>query len=156
MKKFIYSLAAVLALSCTFISCGSDDDDENISYSTTPEKATVGTYNGTFTKQLTDSEDAPETGSGTITLSDSGITGVSNVAFSCPALEIDATSVANIANANRGFYFLNQIVSASNTLETAFSGRIDEGGNMVVRFSKSMKVGRKNYTYTFVFEGAKQ
>ena len=44
MKKIIYSLAAMLALSFSFVSCG--DDDDTISFPTTPEKAAAGTYTG--------------------------------------------------------------------------------------------------------------
>lgn len=150
MKKFIYSIFAVLALSCTFVACGSDDD-ENPNFSATAEQGSAGTYSGTWTRT---GDDGTETFSGTITLAAAG-SGITSVTFSCPDAEIYATSVANVWHANNGYGFVNQIVSSANELGVAFTGRIDEKGAIAASFTFSQKVNRKNVEFMYEFIGNK-
>lgn len=151
MKKILFSFIAVLALSCTFVAC-SDDEDENYSYSTTADQATAGTYSGTWTRTL---DGVAETFDGTITFASAGTAGVSNVTFSCPGTSLDATSVANVWNAKYDFQFMNQTTSTANGLGTAFSGIISEDGQITVAFTLTQKVGRKAYDYQYQFAGNK-
>ncbi len=151
MKKFIYSAIAVIALSCTFVACNSDDD-ESISFSTTAEQGSAGTYSGKFTST---SDSGTETYNGTVTLAATDSTGVTNISFECADANISATSVANVWHSNYGYQFVNQVVSDANGLGVSFTGRIDENGNIVVAFTKNQKVGRKNYEFKYEFIGAK-
>ena len=152
MKRFIYSVIAVLTLGSTFVACGDDNDDPSIDYSTTAEQGSAGTYTGEWTRT---GSDATDVFSGTVTLAASGTANVTEVTFSCPDASLDATSVANVWHANYGYEFFNQTVSDANKLGVAFSGRIDESGNMVASFTISQKVGRKNYEFKYEFKGKK-
>lgn len=153
MKRFIYSVIAVLALGCTFVACSDDNDDPSISYSTTAEQGSAGTYNGTWYR--TSDDGTVEEYSGSVTLAASGTKEVTNVTFSCPDASLDATSIANVWHANYGYQFHNQLASDANNLGVAFSGRIDEAGNMTAAFTRSQKVGRKNYEFKYEFKGKK-
>jgi hypothetical protein len=152
MKKIIYSLAAMLALSFSFVSCG--DDDDTISFPTTPEKAAAGTYTGSWT--VTSDTETVE-GSGTITLDASSTPYNVDVtiegSFSTTALNVSTTSIANIAHANNGFVFNNN--TDSNPLGAGFTGKIDESGAIGVNFQKEVRVGRKQYKYNYIFVGKK-
>lgn len=154
MKRFIYSVVALLTLGCTFVACGDDNDDPVINFDTTAAQGSAGTYSGTWTRT---GDDGTAEYSGSITLSPEG-DGSANktlVAFSCPDASLDATSVANVWHANYGYEFFNQTNSAANGLGVSFSGRIDEAGNLNASFTISQKVGRKNYEFKYEFRGKK-
>jgi hypothetical protein len=152
MKKYILSAFAALALSCTFVACGDDNDDPNISYDTTAAQGSAGTYSGTWTRT---GDDGTTSYSGTITLAAASDANATNVTFSCPEADLNATSLANVWHSNYGFQFFNQTVSSANGLGVAFSGRIDESGNLISSFTLSQKVGRKNYEFKYEFIGKK-
>ena len=153
MKKFIYSIFAVLALSCTLVACG-DDKDENISYSTTAEKGSEGTYTGTWTRT---SDSGVETFEGSVALAAGASTGVTNVTFTCAGFSLDAASVANIWHSGHGYQFVNQVSenNADNKLGSAFSGAIDADGNLNVAFTVSQRSGRVQVQYKYEFVGKK-
>ena len=142
----------MLALSFSFVSCG--DDDDTISFPTTPEKAAAGTYTGSWT--VTSDTETVE-GSGTITLAASSTPYNVDVtiegSFSTTALNVSTTSIANIAHANNGFVFNNN--TDSNPLGAGFTGKIDESGAIGVNFQKEVRVGRKQYKYNYIFVGKK-
>ena len=152
MKKYIFSAIAALALSCTFVACGDDNDDPVINYDKTAAQGSAGTYSGTWTRT---GDDGTETYSGTVTLAAGSEANVTNVTFSCPETSLEATSIANVWHANYGYQFFNQTASDANKLGVAFSGRIDENGNMVASFTISQKVGRKSYQFKYEFIGKK-
>lgn len=159
MKKLLYSLFAVLALSCTFVSC-SDDNDDAPAPAGNPAEAAAATYSGTWTVVLdTDTVTTP----GTVVLSAGDTAFVANVAVdvepvkmkvgsSMSTISLKASEVTNIAfagNAN-SFAFVNVGATLGN-----FSGRITDGNaNMI--FSTQQRVGRKRYTFNYTFEGIKQ
>lgn len=151
MKKFIYSIFAVLALSCSFVACSSDDD-ENINFSSSAEQGSAGTYSGTWTRT---GDDGTESYSGTVTLAPGSATGVTSVTFSCPDANINATSVANVWHANYGYQFFNQTASDANGLGVSFAGRVDQSGALNTSFTISQKVGRKNQEFKYEFNGSK-
>ena len=151
MKKIILSFIAVLALGCGFTSCGSDGDD-NISYNTSAEEASAGTYTGTFTREL---KGEKETFEGTVTLASAGKTGVTTVTFSSTGAGLQATSIANVWNSKYDFQFMNQTASAENGLGASFAGRITEKGVLTTYFTINQKVGRKAYNYNYTFTGSK-
>ena len=151
MKRFIYSVIAMLALGCTFVACGDDNDDPSIDFTSSAEEGSAGTYTGEWTRI---SSEGTNVYSGTITLTAAG-TNTTNVTFSCPDASINATSIANVWHANYGYQFFNQTTSDANKLGVAFSGRIDESGNLDASFTLSQRVGRKNYEFKYEFRGKK-
>ena len=144
-------MIAVFALGFTFVSCGDDNDDPSIDFSTTAEQGSAGTYSGTWTRT---GDDGTETFSGSISLAAAG-TNITTVTFSCPEADLNATSTANVWHSNYGYQFFNQTVSDANQLGAAFSGRIDEAGNLNASFTISQRVGRKNVEFKFEFIGKK-
>lgn len=152
MKKFIYSLAALLALATGFTACGDDNDDPSYSYDTTAEVGSAGTYSGTWTRI---SDDGTESFSGSVTLSAGSQTGTTNVSFSCPESALSATSIANVWHSNDGYQFVNQMVSDANKLGASFAGRISGSGELTTAFTLSQKVGRKTVSFKYSFIGQK-
>lgn len=149
MKKFIYSLFAVLALSLTFVSC-SDDDDDAVAPAGNPAEAAAATYSGTWT-QVLDGDTATAPGTLVITPGDTAF--VANVAVSCSDFKVDASEVANIAFAGNAtsFVFNN---AAGKTLGN-FAGRVTDGKASIM-FSMEQRKGRKRYTYNYTFDGVRQ
>ena len=152
MKRFIYSVVAMLALSCTFVACGDDNDDPVINYDKTASQGSAGTYSGTWTRT---GDDGVMTYSGTVTLTAGSGANVTSVTFSCPETSLDATSVANVWHANYGYQFVNQTNSNANGLGVSFAGIIDDGGTLNTSFTISQRVGRLNYEFQYEFVGKK-
>ena len=152
MKRFIYSVVAMLALSCTFVACGDDNDDPSINYDKTAAQGSAGTYSGTWTRT---GDARSETFSGTVTLVAGNGANVTSVTFSCPETNLEATSVANVWHANYGYQFVNQTLSNENGLGATFAGRIDESGALNASFTVSQRVGRQNIEYGYEFLGKK-
>lgn len=141
----------MLALGCTFVACGDDNDDPSIDFTSSAEEGSAGTYTGEWTRISSEGTDVY---SGTITLTAAG-TNATNVTFSCPDASINASSIANVWHANYGYQFFNQTTGDANKLGVAFSGRIDEAGNLDASFTLSQRVGRKNYEFKYEFRGKK-
>ena len=152
MKRFIYSVVAMLALSCTFVACGDDNDDPSINYDKTAAQGSAGTYSGTWTRT---GDAGAETFSGTVTLAAGNGANVTSVTFSCPETGLEATSVANVWHSNYGYQFVNQTLSNENGLGASFAGRIDESGALNASFTVSQRVGRQNIEYGYEFLGKK-
>ena len=137
-----------IALCCGFASCG--DDDDTMTFSTTPEQASAGTYSGTWTKTA---NDVTSNSTGSVTLAAAGATYSTNVTFSCTEFGINATSIANVTHANNGFIFNNNV--STNPLGAGFTGRIDEDGTIRINFQKEVREGRQRIIYVFTFIGKK-
>lgn len=148
MKKYIYSLVAALALSFGFVSCG--DDDDTITFSTSAEQGSAGTYSGTWSKSANGKE---TTSTGTVILAATSTANNTNVTFSCTEFEINATSIANVTHASNGYVFNNNV--STNPLGAGFSGRIDEDGTIQLNFQKEVREGRQRTIYVFKFIGKK-
>lgn len=148
MKKYIYSLVTALALCCGFASCG--DDDDTITFSTSAEQGSAGTYSGTWSKSANGNE---TTSTGTVTLAAASTANNTNVTLSCTEFEIDATSIANVTHASNGYVFNNNV--STNPLGTSFAGRIDEDGTIQLNFQKEVREGRQRTIYVFTFIGKK-
>lgn len=147
MKKYIYSLVTALALSCGFASCG--DDDDTITFSTSAEEGSAGTYSGTWSKTANGVE---TTSTGSVTLVAAG-TANTNITLSCPEFDINATSIANITHASNGYIFNNN--TATNPLGAPFAGRIDQDGTIQLNFQKEVREGRQRTIYVFKLVGKK-
>jgi hypothetical protein len=154
MKKFIYSIFAFFAISCTFVACSSDDSDPSYDHSVNAATASASTYSGTWLRWQdgTEKESAP----GTITLTAGSNANATNMTFSCAEFELNMSSPANIAWANDGYVFNQNVTNNNdaNELGSIFAGRI-VNGKISTSFSRTTKVGRKTTTYFYSFEGSK-
>jgi hypothetical protein len=148
MKKIFGIGLLALALGFGFTACS--DEDEPAAPTTAACEASAGVYSGTWTRiQGTDTVYAQ----GSLTLEATENANVTTVTASCPEISVDCSSVANITHAVPGFIFDNAV--ASNGFETTFSGRINGEGVATIAFSKTVKEGRKSYTYFYSFAGTK-
>ena len=150
MKKILFSMLAIAALSIGFVSCG--DDDEETTYTTTAEAGSAGTYTGTWTS-VTD--DATTTYDGTVTLAAAADkAGCTNVTFDCSGASLNKTAIANVWHSNNGYQFVNQV--DKNDLGAAFSGRVSDDGQLTTAFTIKQKIGRKEVKVNYSFTGKKQ
>ena len=150
MKKIIYSLFVILALSCTFVSC-SDDDGDAPAPAGNPAEAAAGTYTGTWCRVLNNDT---VRGEGALTIAPTDSMYCADFTFEAPTLDLKASSVANIAFAGadgKSFSF-NNTLGADGLGD--FYGQITNGV-ATVKFSKEVRVGRKRNIYNFSFEGTK-
>lgn len=152
MKKIFGIALLALSLGFGFTSC--DDDDEPSAPSTPACEAAAGVYSGTWTRVLS-GDTVTEKGTLTFEATDSTATVVT---AKCDALSVDYSSAANITyaitNEGTGFIFTNGVTS--NGFGATFSGRISPAGVATISYTKTVKEGRKSYTYKYSFEGNKQ
>lgn len=149
MKKIIYSMLALVALTSMFISCGSDDPAPK---SQTPAEFAVGTYKGTFKVTIDDTETKEYIGN-TVTLA-AGKTGNDvKVNVTCGEAAGTGETVASITWANDDVKFINQ--ETAGTLNTKIDGMVTSAGVMTLYFTKIHKVGRTSHVYKFAFTGTK-
>ncbi len=152
MKKILYLMMAVVALGFGFTAVSCNDDDDDVTFSTSPEVGSAGTYSGTYTMTEDGTTDTTYA-AGTVVLSAESAY-ISNVAFTSADLDLDVSSTANISHANDGYVFSNP--SSSNGVGAAFSGRIDGNGTIETYFQLVVTVNRKAHTYIYIFNGSKQ
>lgn len=150
MKKFLYSMMAIAALTLSFTSCGDDSDDLVVNHTQAASAAAVGTYSGTWTR--TNANGVSE-GQGTVTI-ESVSEYVANVTFVDGEKEINATSVANCFWAGEQIYINQQVTSDANGLGASFAIIVD-GGKLKTSFKISVKDGRKKVDTVCVFEGTR-
>lgn len=117
----------------------------------TPAADTKGVYTGEWTRTL---DGNTTTAVGTITFTPGEGNHVTYVDLSCPELQVDYHTVANIAKGNDGDYVFANQEANKNGLGSAFSGRIKDD-NVTIKFTLSIKEGRKQYLYDYAFSGDK-
>lgn len=150
MKNIIRTL--FLFLVCAgFASCDNSVGIPDRGPQGNPEKEIAGTYTGTWTRTLSGQTEST-TSTGTITFSPTDKSYVTNVAVSCPDLNINMNAVANVVNYSEGFMYYNR--ENKNGFGVAFDGRVIEG-NASIKFTLSVKEGRKQYLYNYTFNGGK-
>ena len=154
MKKYLYSIFAILTISSIFVACSKDESDPSYDHSMNAATASAGTYSGTWSRLQEGTESV--TASGNMTLAAGSNANTTNATFTCADFNLGMTSPANIAWANDGFVFNQNVINdnAANELGTIFAGRIING-KITVKFSRTTKEGRKTTTYFYSFEGAK-
>lgn len=152
MKKFIYSMIAMLALGLGFTACSDSDDDPEYGYTTTPEIAAEGVYSGIFTRIQTNSDTAqPESGEGTLTIvACDTLANIATVKVECGALTLTNEVPVNITYANNQVNFFNQL--ATNTMKYV-TGNVSAEGIATITFDISQRSGRKTVPYRYTFEG---
>ena len=151
MKKILYSLLAVLAVTFALVSCG-DDDNSGSKHATPPEETFAGTYEGTWTKYDSDGTTVLAEGQeGVFTVAKGDVSYSAKLTFSdTEDSSADASDVVvNIAwnGDNAKFY------TTSTSLPV--NGEVTTGGLLIAKFSKTVKSGKKTNTYFFAFNGHK-
>lgn len=145
-------LASVLAF---FLSAC--EKDAELPYSgpvTHPQEEVKGTYSGDWSRQEVGKEDILYA-KGTVTFSPAEDNYIAYVGVMCSDFNLDMTSIANIAPGAQGYIFYN--TSSTNGFETIFSGDIKKIDMSVdLSFKKTVKEGRKSYTYLYTFHGVRQ
>ncbi len=150
MKKTLFIFLSVISTLTITMSC-SDDDDNNVSFATTPEKEAAGVYSGTFAREQ-EGAAVPEISysEGTMTIEPENEY-VATIKYECAEFSINHSSIANISHSDYGFAFSNNLVT--NTLGAPFFGRIDESANVESHLKLKIRSGRKTKTYNIVFKG---
>lgn len=150
MKKYIFSMIAMLAVCAGFTACGSDDDDPQYSHSQSPSVEMQGVYTGTFTRiQSNDPNAQPESAEGTMVII-SGENGyVANAQFLSTDLNISTVIPVNISFANDGAVFSNH------KDESTIVGSVNGAGQAAVSFAIKIRVGRSTKPYAVTFSGVK-
>ena len=150
MKKYIFSMIAMLAVCAGFTACGSDDDDPQYSHSQSPSVEMQGVYTGTFTRvQSNDPNAQPESAEGTMAIIPGENGYVAYVTFECSDLDISAQKLVNITFANDGALFSN------NKDESAILGNIYGSGQTEVSFALKIRKGWNTRPYAVTFSGVK-
>lgn len=137
MKKLLYSVFALLALSCTFVACSDDDAPEGAPVSQTPAADCAGTYNGTWTIDSTYASQTT-TGSG----SNKRITGDTLVgSVSVPGTATIAPNDTSAYTAGLSFFVNNYLNCSTKVNVFALSGKYG--------FENSDKTGANGLGTTF-------
>lgn len=154
MKNIIKGmfLASVLAL---FLSAC--EKDAELPYSgpvTHPQEEVKGTYSGQWSREEVGKGEVLNN-AGTVTFTPTDQNYVANIEVKCAEFNLDMTSITNIAPGAQGYIFYN--TSSSNGFETIFSGDVKKADMSVnLSFKKTVKEGRKSYTYLYTFSGKRQ
>ncbi len=160
MKKFIYSLLALTAVSLGFVSCDEEEGENGFKHDTHPEVTTAGTYVGKWKLTTDEAGSEPQYEDGTIILAATDSAYVTYVTVECPTSEdINGSSTANIGTMNDdGYYISNKF--ETNGLGVEFYGQVEDD-KIVLTFDRMVKKsinGKKPklMIFTFLFEGSKQ
>lgn len=150
MKNIIKTL--LLFLVCVgFASCSNEVGVPDPGPQGNPEKEIAGSYTGSFSKILNGEASGSE-GEGTITFTPSDSPYVTTVNVSCPDLNLDMTSTANVVNYSEGYLYYNR--EPKNGFGVVFDGRVIDK-KATIKFTLTIKEGRKQYLYNYTFSGDK-
>lgn len=153
MKKIFKCLLLAAAMTVSFASCRDEAELPSTGPVAHPQEDTAGTYTGTWSRQEFGKEEiTTATGSAVFTASQTNY--VTNIAVTCADMNIALESAANITPGGPGYMFHNSL--AANGFGAVFSGTVSKAGEVNLSFKKSVKEGRKTYTYTYTFNGVKQ
>ena len=148
INKLTYMFVALLAMCISFTSC--NDDDTRV-FEVSAGEGIAGQYTGEWSKTL---DGVTTTGVGTMIFTPSDLGGnYANITVKSTDLDIDMTSLANVTHANDDYVFTN--TRDTNGFETSFMGRVFADGSATIYFQKTVKEGRKSYTYIFGFDGTR-
>lgn len=150
MKKLLYLILCLFGLTAAFVSC-SDDDEEGVTFTETPEVSAQGVYQGTFIRVAKGTTDTTRA-EGVLTITPADTAYKADVKMECTDFKVNVEVPVNISHANNGFTFSN--TSATNSLKSSIIGVIDESGNVETRFTLSQISGRKTAQYEYKFIGS--
>lgn len=149
MRKLFYIFIATSMLGFSFASCNDDDEDVR-TFANTPEIDAQGVFEGTYTRVQSGMTDTT-TAQGQLTILPTDSAYVADVVLTCDEFSLNTTVVSNIAHANDGYIFSNNLLT--NETKNPFAGRIDDAQNVNVHFIIKQRSGRKTVTYNYTFEG---
>ena len=157
MKKFLFGIFAVAALSLGFVSCDDDDDIDRGTHKTGAASAFAGEYAGLWTIISSDGvtiEKDSIDGSVIVAASDTAAS-IVNITLTCAditAINGKSTDV-NISWKNSNAKFSNPL--SSNGIGTLINGEISGDGQLDTKFSLSVRSGRSTVTKFYKFTGNK-
>lgn len=143
----------MLFVAMSLVSC-SDDTEEGPAIISNPEQKVAGTYVGTWTRVL-DGE-APVTAQGKVIVDTNDAYVVNITIEDCPDVTLTdmEQALANVCALSDGSITVANPIS-DNKWGSPFYGKVTNG-NLQFAFRKIVKVGRKQYEYSFTFDGNKQ
>ncbi|MDE6342346.1 MAG: hypothetical protein K2K93_08515 [Muribaculaceae bacterium] len=157
MKNIIKTLFMAVVMACTLTACRDNAEIPDHGPVVHPQEDAKGLYVGEWTIEEVGSPDV-KTEPGTMELTPSEYNYVTIVNVKCEAQNIDLTSAANITPGGEGYLISNG--SASNGFgekDAQFSGAVNKSNwSGWIRFKKNVKVGIKNRTYFYTFNGKRQ
>ncbi len=163
MNKIIKCLFLMAALVVSMTSCRDEAEIPGHGKPGNPEKAVEGVYEGTWTKVQRNSTAAPVEAAGTLTLTPSDEAYIVVIKIACESEAFGFTNTssfasdesrANVTNQSAKYVFYN--VLNTNGIGTPFNGDVTFGGEATIAFSKTIREGRKTYTYDYTFKGTKR
>lgn len=127
MKKILYNIALLLAVTCAFIAC---NDDDGPSVTQTPAKDVAGTYEGEWVVRIVTTQGSTVISDetydyvGEIELSENeSSSNYVNVDASCADAQIEKSGVGNIfATSTGSIDFVNKGVGEDNPFGAQFTG----------------------------------
>ncbi len=152
MKKLFLIASILVTAVIGMTSCSDDGEYSSYNMSSDCGAAVAKTYNGTWTRTL-DTEVV--TGSGAITLAGSDKSHVVNITIPENS-EVNLASFnvpANITQLSETRYAITLPAGSKTFVTTTGMRAYVENGQLTMDFIMSVKVGRKNYEYTYHFVG---
>lgn len=153
MKNIVKGLILAATLVFSLSSCREDAEIPDRGSIAHPQDDVQGTYTGTWTRQEYGTDNV-STANGTAVFTPSDSNYVTDITISCAEMSIDFTSVANITPGGEGYMFHNPV--ATNGFGAIFQGTIKKSDMSVwLSFKKTVREGRKTYTYIYDFNGVR-
>jgi len=153
MKKFIYIAFCLALTGGVFISCGDDDDDAIVS--TNPGSDVAGTYTGTWSQTL-NGETKEVSGTLSVTSTSAYVATLNIPSNSDINIKSELTVPMNVtaAKGSGDVSYLLTNGASGNVLKSLYGVKgVMKNNELSVGFIMSVKVGRKNYEYTYTFVG---
>lgn len=151
MKNSLYTILFLLGMGLALAACEQANTDEIIAHDSTPELSAQGRYTGVWTRTI-QGDSIVENAPGSIIL-EADTLYVSRVTFVSEEFELNISSKANIAYADKGYVYYNN--NETNEAGAPFFGRIDGESVHTASFVLKIRVGRKFQYCNFRFEGPK-
>ena len=153
MKNIIKGLFLAATMIFSLSSCRDDAEIPDRGAVAHPQEDVKGTYTGTWTRQEFGTENV-STAAGTAEFAPTDANYVTDITIKCDEMSIDLTSVANITPGGEGYFFHNTV--ATNGFGAIFQGKINKSDMSVwISFKKTVREGRKTYTYIYDFNGVR-
>lgn len=163
MNKIIKCLFLMATLVFTMSSCRDEAEIPGHGKPGNPEKEVAGVYVGTWTKVQRNATTDPVSAPGSLTFTPTDEAYITVVKLAGESSDFDFTnktnfasdeSRANVVNQSAQYVFYN--VLTTNGIGTPFNGTVTFGGEATISFSKTIREGRKTYTYDYTFTGTRQ
>ncbi len=154
MIKMKNKIKGLLLFTTTVFSLAANREDAEIPDHgpvTQPQEEIKGTYTGEWTRQE-EGTDNVTTAPGTAVFTPADANYTTTITAKCDDMSIDMTSVANITPGGEGYMFHNTV--ATNGFGAIFQGTVKKSDMSVwFSFKKTVREGRKTYTYIYDFNG---